>query len=260
MKYDVYLEELFFYVVKSFNRSRSSNIITYNGIGTGYFPKADDPELIGWVWECELQQAPEHYHDARFMPASEIIKRLEQMQDNKEPVRLVMKSDLDSLSELVLVESYQKNEVYAGVYKVTVTVTQHKDAAIRNAEIPEIPRPGKVPQEPPHSVPENETSYDQTNEAQESWEQPERTPGKGPSPGGGTVIDPGTGNEILLPVDPGESEFEWNVKNDWFHQELLPDLNEFATNVNTDWWHDKFNQVFNGITDAYKKFSDSFKK
>lgn len=198
MLYDVYLEELFFYGVKSFDRSRESKIITYNGIGTGYFPKADDPELISWVWECELQQFPEHYHDGRFMPASEIIKRLEQMQDNKEPVRLVMKSDFDSLSERVLVESYQKQEIYSGVYKVVVRVTQYKETAIRTAGIPEIPRPGKVPQKPPHPVPEDETSFDQTDESQESWE----PTGRGPGPGSDTVIDPITGNEIHLPVNP----------------------------------------------------------
>ena len=33
-----------------------------NGIGIGYFPKADDPDLKKWSWECRLQDFPEHYH------------------------------------------------------------------------------------------------------------------------------------------------------------------------------------------------------
>lgn len=207
--YEVYLDDVFFYGVKTFNSPHDRKLTTYNGIGTGYFPKADDPNLKEWSWECQLQEYPEHYHDSNFSPAKAIFARLDAMLAKKDPVRLVMKSEYDSISEQVLLEGYQKKEVYAGVYNVSVNVTEYKEAAIRNTEIPEIPRPGKVPETPPSPVPEDETSYDKTQEAPESWE-PEKPPGKGPSPGGGTVIDPETGGEITLPVDPPpDKDYEW---------------------------------------------------
>ena len=122
--YEVYLDDVFFYGVKTFNSPHDRKLTTYNGIGTGYFPKADDPNLKEWSWECQLQEYPEHYHDSNFSPAKAIFARLDAMLANKDPVRLVMKSEYDSISEQILLEGYQKKEVYAGVYNVSVNVTE----------------------------------------------------------------------------------------------------------------------------------------
>ncbi len=260
--YEVYLDDIFFYGVTAFQNPHDRKLVVYNGIGTGYFPKADDPNLKKWSWECTLQEFPEHYHKDGFVPASQIKANLDAILEEKEPVRLVMKSQYSSLSEQVLLESYQMKEEYAGVYSVSVNVTEYKEAAVRETQIPEIPRPGKVPQTPPHAVPEDETSYDQTNKASDSF-QPQRPPGKGPGPGSDTVIDPQTGNEVHLPVDPSpDKEFDWNfdledgVKHDWFHEQVLPGLKDTAENIKTDWFHE---QVVPGIKDAYNKFTNWFK-
>lgn len=267
--YEVYLDDVFFYGVTKFNFPEERNITVYNGIGTGYFPKADDPDLKEWSFNCQLQEYPEHYHNNNFSPAQTIFARMRTMLAKKEPVRLVMKSEYRSLSEQVLLKNFQPTEVYTGVYNVTVNVTEYKEAAIRNTEIPEIPRPGKVPETPPSPVPEDETSYDKTQEAPESWE-PERPPGKGPSPGGGTVIDPETGGEITLPIDPPpDKDYEWtdSSKDNSYVNNITGEVVE-APGIN--WgniWDSIKDTIFphydesalGEISNSYKDFSDKYK-
>lgn len=165
--YEVFLDDIFFYGVTSVNYPSDRKITVYNGIGTGYFPKADDPNLKKWSWDCELQEFPEHYHGKDFSPASTIRKKLDALLDSKDPSRLIVKTDHSSISELVYLEGYDCKEIYAGVYEFSVSVTEYKAASIRNSEIPEIPRPGKIPQTPP--VQSIDDDYDSSSTAQESW-------------------------------------------------------------------------------------------
>lgn len=208
--YEVYLDNLFFYGVKAFNAPQSRKLTTYNGIGTGYFPKADDPDLKEWSWECQLQEYPEHYHGPGFAPAKTIMAGLSAMLESKEPARLVVKSEYSSISEQVLVKSCQCKEVYTGVYNVSVNVTQYKEAAVRETDIPEIPRPGKIPQAPPHPVPANETAYDQSNEPFRSWHKGYGTPLAPVNP---TVQNATTGRTDIFPVDPDpKTDYGWTTK------------------------------------------------
>lgn len=259
--YEVYLDDIFFYGVTAFQSPHDRKLVVYNGIGTGYFPKADDPNLKKWSWECTLQEFPEHYHKDGFVPASQIKASLDAILAEKEPVRLVMKSQYSSLSEQVLLESYQMKEEYAGVYSVSVNVTEYKEAAVRETQIPEIPRPGKVPQTPPHAVPEDETSYDQTNKAPDSFK-PQRPPGKGPGPGSDTVIDPQTGNEVHLPVNPDpDKEYDWGNlpgpstgPSPWEDSNKpLIDAIQSGASAAKDW----DSNVWEGIKEAYKQTQES---
>lgn len=171
MIYDVYLDDVLFYGVEKVNFPEDRKITVYNGIGTGYFPKADDPNLKEWSWECQLQEFPEHYHGSGFLPASQIKARLTEMLKSKEPVRLIIKSNYTSISEEVLLESRNFNEVYAGVYSVTIKVTEYVRASIRVTDIPEIERPGKIPEVPTVTVTDDNdnTLYDEGNSAPDSF-------------------------------------------------------------------------------------------
>lgn len=53
--YDVYLDDIYFYGVTDFDFSGSRELIVYNGIGTGYFPKADDPDLKNGVGNVDCR-------------------------------------------------------------------------------------------------------------------------------------------------------------------------------------------------------------
>lgn len=220
--YEVYLDDIFFYGVTSVNYPSDRKITVYNGIGTGYFPKADDPNLKKWSWDCELQEFPEHYH-GDFAAASAIRSKLDSLLASKEPSRMVIKSDYTSVSEQVYLEGYDCREIYAGVYEFSVNVTEYKEAAVRTTNIPEIPRPGKIPETPPFSL--DGDVYDKVPAAEESWDGigPDKDgtihkyPGAtGPSQDGkihdlnGNVVNPN--NEVINNIT-GElvtaPEFEW---------------------------------------------------
>ncbi len=251
--YDVYLDNIYFYGVNAFNFPSDRKIIVYNGIGTGYFPKADDPNLKEWSWECRLQEFPEHYHNKDFTPASNIKQQMDEMLRKKQPVRLIMKSEYSSLSQEVLLEKYSFKEDYAGVYRVTVNVKEYKEAAIRSTDIPEIPRPGKIPEfKKPSKTPgkDNETGYDKTNEPPESWEPDVPTGGHRTE---GEMQDPSK-----LPLDsPIKEEIRYNIQTDFFHQKVLPAVKEFKEGIKDDFFHQ---EVIPGIKNAYNKFTGLFKK
>ncbi len=271
--YEVYLDNISFYGVTAFQYPHDRKLVVYNGIGTGYFPKADDPNLKKWSWECTLQEFPEHYHKQGFTPATQIKAKLDSILTKKEPVRLVMKSEYSSLSEQVLLESYQWKEQYAGVYSVSVNVTEYKEAAVRTTEIPEIPRPGKVPETPPHAVPKDETSYDQTEAPGESWKDPIHDPGHGTihDPINNTVVDTATGEETIIPVDPDpDKEYGWidNSKKDTYINNITGEAVE-APGIN--WGNvwggikDKFfpdfeESALGGIVNSYNEYRDKIGK
>lgn len=272
MQYDVFLDDLYFYGVTDFSFSGDREVMVYNGIGTGYFPKLDDPNLQKWSWTCELQEKPEHYHGSDFLPATQIFERLNEMKASLEPVRLVVKGENKSLSELVGLEGYTYKELYNGVYQVAVNVTEYKEAAVRTTTIPEIPRPGKIPQKNPFNIPEGSTPYDEMNKGPESFEQESNPSGSNPEavndPGGGKAYDPvndvltdsRTGQEIPVPVDWGD-ELLFFRKDDGkisFNQGK-------AGNILSDAWDAYKNSglvrgidsVLDGISDAYNRFMDN---
>ncbi len=263
--YEVYLDSIFFYGVTAFNSPKSRKLTTYNGIGTGYFPKADDPDLKEWSWECQLQEYPEHYHGPGFAPAKTIMAGLEEMLESKEPVRLVVKSKYSSISEQVLVKSCQCKEVYAGVYNVSVNVTQYKEAAVREAEIPEIPRPGKIPQAPPHPVPVNQTAYDQSDEPFRSWHKGYGTPLAPVNP---VVTDAATGRVEALPVDPDPKKFygfggpNYDPRRPWAEDNkyISERIKEVISNIqHNSPYYEENQKTLEAIKDAYNRFKDSFR-
>lgn len=285
MTYDVFLDDLYFYGVTDFSFSGDREVIVYNGIGTGYFPKLDDPNLQKWSWTCELQEKPEHYHGSDFLPATQIFERLNEMKASLEPVRLVVKGENKSLSELVGLEGYTYKELYNGVYQVAVNVTEYKEAAVRTTTIPEIPRPGKIPVEQPFTIASDETAYDKLPEAESSFVQPS---GQNGSAGGsefwdpiaGTVIDLETGQETTIPISPDEDNqyrLNWKEQNKVGSESLGSGVSDFVSDTK-DYFNDlpyqapgndmsfseaaqkisdKVSSVFDSIGNAYNDFAES---
>ena len=249
MQYDVYLDDIFFYGVTDFSFSGDRELVVYNGIGLGYFPKADDPNLRTWSWTCELQERAEHYHDNNFRKASEIFRLLENLKSSKDPSRLVVKGESKSLSEQVLLEGYTYKELYNGVYQVAVNVTEYKEAAVRTTTIPEIPRPGKIPVGPVVTIDDDETAYDKTTEAEESWTANDEALH---DPGGGTIHDPvndvfidtETGQEVAAPVDPDPDD-QYYINN--ITGEAVKVEGGFADKINNavdDFFHSAWEGTF----------------
>ena len=251
--YDIYLGGLGFYGIEDTNFKHDRKLVIYNGIGTGYFPKADDPNLRKWSWNCELQERPEHYHNS-FTPATSIKSGLDAMLESKEPVRLVVSStDGTNLSEEVFLEDYNFKEIYSGVYSVSVNVTEYKAAAVRSTNIPEIPRPGKLPEVKPFNPNElkpGETPYDKGNDSQDSWtdntgsEDFEHAPGAGPH----DPFEDLEGNPVN-PVDPGDKPIFWQdpTKSETINN-ITGEKVEY-NHINTNW--DKIgNTLFPGWRDS----------
>lgn len=269
MQYDVYLDDIFFYGVTDFSFSGDRELVVYNGIGLGYFPKADDPNLRTWSWTCELQERAEHYHDNNFRKASEIFQLLENLKSSKDPSRLVVKGESKSLSEQVLLEGYTYKELYNGVYQVAVNVTEYKEAAVRTTTIPEIPRPGKIPVEQVIEVQDDETAYDKVPEAEESWSDSSDTNtmhGTVHDPVNGVYIDVATGQETTDIVDPdGDKQLVWvGDRNEHTYINNITGEAVTAGELHIDWggvkdWlfgDSQLGQALDAISDGYDSFAE----
>ena len=234
-----------------------------NGIGTGYFPKADDPDLKKWSWECRLQDFPEHYHSKGFTRAGEIISKLDELQRSKEPVRLIVRGEKKSLSQQVLLKGYTAKEQYGGVYQVAVNVLEYKAAAIRDTAIPEIPRPGKIPTQPEVVIKKDETVYDKTDEPNNSLK-PSSDPGNGVihDPINGTLLDTETGKEIDLLDPPVDKPIIDTEKKDYYINNITGELVEAPTinwgnlwdKIAPDWKNSPAAQCWNDIKRAYDQY------
>lgn len=259
--FDVYLDDVYFYGVTNFDFSGTRELIIYNGIGTGYFPKADDPDLKKWGWECRLQDFPEHYHDKGFTRATEIIEKLDQMQKSKEPVRLIVHGERKSLSQEVLLKSYTAKELYGGVYQAAINVLEYKATAVRNTDIPEIPRPGKIPTQPEIMVKKDETIYDKTDEPNNSLKPPNGF-GTIHDPINGTLTDTRTDKEIDILDPPVDKPIIDTEKKDYYINNITGELVEAPTINWGNLWDkiapDRKNspaaQCWNDIKQAYDQY------
>ena len=73
---------------------------------------------------------------------------LEQGLVEADPERLVMTNGYDKTSVLAYVTDVNATETCAGVYDVTVKLTEYRKPVVRTTGVPAITRPGKIPEMP----------------------------------------------------------------------------------------------------------------
>lgn len=146
--YNVFLGSLELYCVEDFEETSKRQIAVHSTLGAGEVPIYNDKELRSWKMTCELSNYRQPMHHV-FTPASDIFAVFEGWLAAGEEQRLVVVSDSITLSEMVMLKSYRKNETTQGVFDVTLELTEHKEVSVRTADIPFIQRPGKIPPLPP---------------------------------------------------------------------------------------------------------------
>ena len=88
------------------------------------------------------------YRLAGWAPAHELIADLKSMMGSDDPERLVMTNGYDKTSVLAYVTDVNATETCAGVYDVTVKLTEYRKPVVRTTGVPAISRPGKIPEMP----------------------------------------------------------------------------------------------------------------
>ncbi len=146
--YNVFLGNLELYCVEDFEETSKRQIAVHSTLGAGEVPIYNDKELRSWKLTCELSNYRQPMHHV-FTPASDIFAVFEGWLAAGEEQRLVVVSDSITLSEMVMLKSYRKNETTQGVFDVTIELTEYKEVSVRTADIPFIQRPGKIPPLPP---------------------------------------------------------------------------------------------------------------
>lgn len=133
--YQVWLEGVSIPRVMKVEVGNDRDVKEYNGIGKGKYTLADSRGIRTWAMKME-QVSPE------------LFAFLEERLANKEESRLVIVSEAEKTSVLVLLESYTKEEEYAGVYDSTIKFKEYVPVGIRTTDIPYVARPGKIPVQP----------------------------------------------------------------------------------------------------------------
>ena len=144
MIYDVFLDGDTLYGISGVALSSARDINTYNGIGRGKFALADSKDLKQWTIKCELTENNDHRLEG-WQPAQDVFAKLERLLNTQTASRLIISTEHDQTSERVLLKGYDKQEVYSGVFDVTISFIEDVPVSIRTTDVPYIERPGKIP-------------------------------------------------------------------------------------------------------------------
>lgn len=147
MDYKVYFGPLTLYGVVNADVALARPVTVHNGLGFGEYPTADDKKLREWTLKGQWTEKND-YHLAGWEPAHELIAELKSMMGSDDPERLVMTNGYDKTSVLAYVTDVTASETSAGVYDITVKLTEYRKPTVRTTGVPAITRPGKIPEMP----------------------------------------------------------------------------------------------------------------
>lgn len=133
--YYVALGDLEIPKVTKISPGRDREIKDYEGVGSGTFSVPGSRNPREWIIECTITNAS-------------VFTALENQMNSNEATRLVINSKAEKTSVLVLLESYQKPEEYAGIYQVSLKLKEYIPVGIKTTNVPYVKRPGKVPVTP----------------------------------------------------------------------------------------------------------------
>ena len=147
MSHKVYYGNFTLYGAEKVEVRLARPVTVHDGIGFGEFPVADSRKLREWTIKGQWTEKND-YHLAGWEPAHELIAGLKRMMGSDDPERLVMTNGYDKTSALAYVTDVTASETSAGVYDVTVKLTEYRKPAVRTTGVPAITRPGKIPEMP----------------------------------------------------------------------------------------------------------------
>lgn len=147
MSYKVYFGPLTLYGAEKVDVALARPVTVHNGLGFGEYPTPDDRKLREWTVKGQWTEKND-YRLAGWAPAHELIADLKSMMGSDEPERLVMTNGYDKTSVLAYVTDVNATETCAGVYDVTVKLTEYRKPVVRTTGVPAISRPGKIPEMP----------------------------------------------------------------------------------------------------------------
>lgn len=147
MSYKVYFGPLTLYGAEKVDVALARPVTVHNGLGFGEYPTPDDRKLRGWTVKGQWTERND-YRLAGWEPAHELIADLKSMMGSDDPERLIMTNGYDKTSVLAYVTDVNATETCAGVYDVTVKLTEYRKPVVRTTGVPAITRPGKIPEMP----------------------------------------------------------------------------------------------------------------
>lgn len=147
MSYKVYFGPLTLYGAEKVDVALARPVTVHNGLGFGEYPTPDDRKLREWTVKGQWTEKND-YRLAGWEPAHELIADLKKMMGSDDPERLVMTNGYDKTSVLAYVTDVNATETCAGVYDVTVKLTEYRKPVVRTTGVPAITRPGKIPEMP----------------------------------------------------------------------------------------------------------------
>lgn len=147
MSYKVYFGPRTLYGAEKVDVALARPVTVHNGLGFGEYPTPDDRKLREWTVKGQWTEKND-YRLAGWEPAHELIADLKKMMGSDDPERLVMTNGYDKTSVLAYVTDVNATETCAGVYDVTVKLTEYRKPVVRTTGVPAITRPGKIPEMP----------------------------------------------------------------------------------------------------------------
>lgn len=147
MQHKVYYGNFTLYGAEKVDVALARPVTVHNGLGFGEYPTPDDRKLREWTVKGQWTEKND-YRLAGWAPAHELIADLKSMMGSDDPERLVMTNGYDKTSVLAYVTDVNATETSAGVYDVTVKLTEYRKPVVRTTGVPTISRPGKIPEMP----------------------------------------------------------------------------------------------------------------
>lgn len=147
MQHKVYYGNFTLYGAEKVDVALARPVTVHNGLGFGEYPTPDDRKLREWTVKGQWTEKND-YRLAGWAPAHELIADLKSMMGSDDPERLVMTNGYDKTSVLAYVTDVNATETSAGVYDVTVKLTEYRKPVVRTTGVPAISRPGKIPEMP----------------------------------------------------------------------------------------------------------------
>ncbi|HWP51754.1 MAG TPA: hypothetical protein VN626_08675 [Clostridia bacterium] len=146
MAYEVHLGGCVLYGVSSVEESVSRNVTEHDAIGAGVFTIPQNVGLKSWSIKLELSQT--NLGQEGWQKASEVLDELHDMLKSKNAKRMVVISDRQKLSELVLLRDIKYETSYQGIYSVSLSLIEYVKAQVKTSGVPSVTRSGTAPKAP----------------------------------------------------------------------------------------------------------------
>ena len=263
MSHKVYYGNITLYGAEKVEARLARPVTVHDGIGFGEFPVADSRKLREWTVKGQWTEKND-YRLAGWAPAHELIADLKSMMGSDDPERLVMTNGYDKTSVLAYVTDVNATETCAGVYDVTVKLTEYRKPVVRTTGVPAISRPGKIPEMPKTQTFPNASAVGE-DALRRSQAQTGELMNELAHTLGMTYTWINTHGDVESTKNPNNvptgTEVEINVPDGYHYNQYIgkvqPDKTPLRKGIESV--ASGVKNTFDAIADAYKNWSDNFK-